>query len=44
MQYILNEEGMDIARLGVSAVPIPAAGWLLLSGLGVLVGIGRRLS
>ncbi|MES9852875.1 MAG: VPLPA-CTERM sorting domain-containing protein [Candidatus Thiodiazotropha sp. L084R] len=42
MQYILNEEGMDIARLGVSAVPIPAAGWLLLSGLGVLVGIGRR--
>jgi hypothetical protein len=42
MQYILNADGQDIARLGVSAVPLPAAGWLLLSGLGLLVGIGQR--
>jgi hypothetical protein len=42
MTYILNEAGQDIARLGVSAVPLPAAGWLLLSGIAVLTGIGRR--
>jgi hypothetical protein len=44
MNYILNEAGQDIARLGVSAVPLPAAGWLLLSGFALLAGIGRRRS
>jgi hypothetical protein len=44
MTYILNEAGQDIARLGVSAVPLPAAAWLLLSGIAVLAGFGRRRS
>jgi hypothetical protein len=42
VSYITNEDGQDIARLGVSAVPLPAAGWLLLSGLGLLIGLGGR--
>jgi hypothetical protein len=44
MTYILNEAGQDIARLGVSAVPLPAAAWLLLSGIAVLAGFGRHRS
>ena len=31
-------------QLSISAVPLPAAGWLLLSGLGGLAAAGRRRS
>jgi hypothetical protein len=40
MRYLIDETGQDIARL--TAVPVPAAGWLMLSGLAVLAGIRRR--
>jgi hypothetical protein len=39
MRYIIDETGQDIARL--TALPIPAAGWLMLSGLAVFAGIRR---
>ena len=40
--YILGEESMNNPDIGISAVPIPAAVWLLGSGLVALVGIRRK--
>lgn len=37
-----SEDGFDISQVSVSAVPIPAAGWLFFSALAGVVAIGRR--
>ncbi|WP_187429609.1 hypothetical protein ROLI_024850 [Roseobacter fucihabitans] len=37
-----NKDGFDIAELSIAAVPLPAAGLLLLAGIGGLAAVGRR--
>ncbi len=49
-QYVLQIDGRsddtvalyDVAVTGVSAVPLPAAGWLMLAGFGGLAALRRR--
>ena len=41
--YILDDQSIDIVRLSVvSAVPIPPALWLFVTGIAGLIGISRR--
>jgi hypothetical protein len=40
----LTADTLNGASIEVTAVPLPAAGWLLLSGLAALGGLGRRVT
>lgn len=43
VQYPQYEEAfLRLESISVSSVPLPAAAWLLLSGLGSLLAVGRR--
>ncbi len=45
-EFVTEEGEVNTASLyfdySVSVVPLPAAGWLLLAGLGGLAAVGRR--
>jgi hypothetical protein len=43
LDYLVDEVGsLDVVRLSVAAVPLPAAVWLFGTGLVGLISIGRR--
>jgi hypothetical protein len=42
VQYLLDAGGTDTVRLSVSAVPVPAAVWMFVSGLATLGWLRRR--
>ena len=37
-----SKDGFDVAEFSVTPVPLPAAGWMLLAGVGGLVAMRRR--
>ena len=41
LDVILDANG-TLSAVGVPAVPLPAAAWMLMSGLVTLAGVGRR--
>jgi hypothetical protein len=38
----INQDGIGFDDFHVTAVPLPAAGWMLIAGVGALFGFGRR--